>query len=138
MTFRVATNAQLLFDGSSGGGEQFVLGLVYGLGRLEGGPEEFLVIGHRHNPEWLKPYLGPNQRIVSKWRAGERSGNTMKGTKRLLLYSQRAFYRRPYAAFERLCSDHRLEGGRRLHEITAANPPEQAEDRQAIPLKILW
>src|SRR2546422_459621 len=60
---RVLINAQML-PGLGGGTEQYLLGLVYGLGRLSDGPEEYILIGHWQDPEWLRPYLGPNQRIV--------------------------------------------------------------------------
>lgn len=60
---RVAINAQLL--PSSGGGVRSVLvGVVRALGQLQDGPEEYVIIGPWQNPEWLKPYIGPNQRIV--------------------------------------------------------------------------
>ena len=63
---RVVINAQLLPDGHGGGCEQFLMGLVYALGRLQPGPEEYILIGHPRNLDWLKPYLGPNQKIVPK------------------------------------------------------------------------
>jgi glycosyltransferase involved in cell wall biosynthesis len=73
MKLRIAINAQLFPDGSSGGVEQFVLGLVHALGRLADGPEEFIIIVHCKNLDWLQPYLGPNQRIVSRRRSVERA-----------------------------------------------------------------
>ncbi len=60
---RVVINAQML-PGLGGGTEQYLVGLVYGLGRLSDGPEEYILIGHWRDSEWLRPYLGPNQRIV--------------------------------------------------------------------------
>jgi hypothetical protein len=62
---RVLINAQMLPGGLAGGTEQFLMGLVYGLGRASDGPEEYILIGHWKDPEWLQPYLGPNQKIVS-------------------------------------------------------------------------
>ncbi len=41
-----------------------LIGLVSALGFLEG-LEEYLIIGPAHEPDWLRPYLGPNQRLVS-------------------------------------------------------------------------
>jgi glycosyltransferase involved in cell wall biosynthesis len=61
---RVVINAQMLSGGLGGGTEQFLMGLVYGLGRASDGPEEYTLVGHWREPDWLEPYLGPNQRIV--------------------------------------------------------------------------
>jgi glycosyltransferase involved in cell wall biosynthesis len=61
---KVAINAQLL-PGTSGGVESVLLGLVAALGRLTDGTEEYILIGPQEDPEWLKPFLGPNQRIVA-------------------------------------------------------------------------
>lgn len=65
---RVLINAQMLPGGLGGGTEQFLIGLVHGLGRATEGPEEYILIGPWEDPDWLRPYLGPNQKIV----AGER------------------------------------------------------------------
>jgi hypothetical protein len=62
---RVLINAQMLPGGLAWGTEQFLMGLVYGLGRASDGPEEYILIGHWKDPKWLQPYLGPNQKIVS-------------------------------------------------------------------------
>jgi glycosyltransferase involved in cell wall biosynthesis len=40
------------------------VGLVHALGQLTDGSEEYVIIGPWQNPEWLKPYIGPNQRII--------------------------------------------------------------------------
>ena len=63
-TLRIAINAQILEEGVAGGVEQFVIGLVSALGRLDDGPEEYLIIVHRGNRNWLNSYLGSNQHIV--------------------------------------------------------------------------
>ena len=63
MKLRVAINARLLSGGEVGGVESFIVGLVRGLGQLDG-PEDYVIIGHPKEPDWLEPYLGPNQRIV--------------------------------------------------------------------------
>ena len=81
MSLKVAIDAQLLPGGMSGGVEQFVMGLVYALGQLDEGPEEYIIIGPWQKPGWLKPYLGPNQRIVS---GAKRQASRMESTKRLL------------------------------------------------------
>ncbi len=61
---RVAINAQLTPGRNAGGVERFVMGLVYSLGQLDDGPEEYVVISHWQDRNWLEPYLGANQRIV--------------------------------------------------------------------------
>lgn len=50
--------------GGTGGVESVLIGLVHSLGQLEDGPEEYIIIGPWQNPEWLRQYIGPNQRIV--------------------------------------------------------------------------
>jgi glycosyltransferase involved in cell wall biosynthesis len=62
---KVAINGQLL-PGTSGGVESVLIGLVAALGRLTDGPEEYTVIGPQQDPEWLRPFLGPNERIVAR------------------------------------------------------------------------
>lgn len=64
MNVRVAINAQLIPGGEWGGVEQFVIGLIYGLGALADGVEEYIIVAPRGNSEWISPYLGRNQRIV--------------------------------------------------------------------------
>ena len=61
---RIAIDAQLQPTGHWGGVEQFVLGLVHALGRLDDGAEEYVIVGHWENADWLKPHLGPNQELV--------------------------------------------------------------------------
>lgn len=61
---RIAIDAQLQPTGHWGGVEQFVLGLVHALGKLEDGAEEYVIVGHWENTDWLKPYLGHNQELV--------------------------------------------------------------------------
>jgi hypothetical protein len=63
---KVAVGAEMLPGGGAGGIEQFLVGLVYALGLADGRPEEYLVIGPQRRSEWLKPYLGPNQRIAPR------------------------------------------------------------------------
>ena len=41
-----------------------MIGLVYALGQLHDGSEEYVIVGPWEDPEWLKPYTGPNQRLV--------------------------------------------------------------------------
>jgi len=60
----VAINAQLYHRDALGGVASVLVGLVRALGALEG-PEEYVIIGPWQEPDWLRPHLGPNQRIVS-------------------------------------------------------------------------
>lgn len=62
---RVAINAQLRPGNGAGGVESVLIGLLRALGRLDG-PEEFVVIGPEIDSEWLDPFLGPNQRLVTR------------------------------------------------------------------------
>ncbi|MEM2045740.1 MAG: glycosyltransferase family 1 protein [Candidatus Bathyarchaeia archaeon] len=64
-TLRVAIDAQIFPGGGEGGIEQFLIGLVHGLGQLTDGPEEYIIVGHWQGADWLAPYLGPNQRLLS-------------------------------------------------------------------------
>ena len=45
--------------------EQFIMGLVHALGQLDESSEEYVIIGPWQEPDWLKPYLGSNQQLVS-------------------------------------------------------------------------
>jgi len=63
---RIAINAQLEPDKGPGGVQQALIGLIAALGELEDGPEEYVIIMSLEEPDWLKPYLGPNQRIVCR------------------------------------------------------------------------
>ena len=63
-SLRVAINVQITPDKSAGGVERVLIGLVNALGKLNG-PEEFIIITPWHNPDWIKPYIGPNQVIIS-------------------------------------------------------------------------
>jgi len=62
---RIAINAQITPGGGSGGVEQVIIGLVSCLGQLDDGDEEYIIVVHPDYEEWLKAYLGPNERIVS-------------------------------------------------------------------------
>lgn len=60
---RVAINAQLVPDGSSGG-IVTVLRALAALTELEDGVEEYVFIGPYEDPEWMRPMLPPGQPIV--------------------------------------------------------------------------
>lgn len=51
--------------GSAGGIFQSTVGLIRALGKLDDGPEQYtLVAGAPEQIEWLKPFCGPNQKII--------------------------------------------------------------------------
>lgn len=62
---RIAINAQRKAHSISGGAGSVLLGLITALGRLNDGDEEYVIIGPEQKTDWLKPYLGENQRLVS-------------------------------------------------------------------------
>jgi glycosyltransferase involved in cell wall biosynthesis len=61
--------------GQVGGIAQVVMGLTSALGKLEGPEEYTLVVRTREQGEWLRPYCGPNQKIVHHEGLGERGGS---------------------------------------------------------------
>jgi glycosyltransferase involved in cell wall biosynthesis len=61
---RVAIDAPMTSGGQWGGIEQFVMSLVHALGKLKDGNEEYLILVHQQNPNWLDSYLGRNQRVL--------------------------------------------------------------------------
>ncbi|MBI5304104.1 MAG: glycosyltransferase family 4 protein [Chloroflexi bacterium] len=61
---RIAIDAQLQPTGQWGGVEQFVLGLVHALGKLDDGAEKYVIVGHWENVDWLKLHIGPNQQLI--------------------------------------------------------------------------
>jgi glycosyltransferase involved in cell wall biosynthesis len=61
---RVIINAQLPLDGSGGGVQQFTTALIRALGKLDDGPEEYIIVGTKENNGRLSEFLGPNQRLV--------------------------------------------------------------------------
>ena len=63
MTLRVAINAQLIPGAGVGGVHTVLLGLVNALSKLDG-PEEYVLVVPWESRDWLKPYLGKNQRVV--------------------------------------------------------------------------
>ena len=65
MGLKVGINAQFIPGGELGGVEQFIMGLVHGLGQLADGPEEYTIVGPWQEPDWLRPYMGRNQRLES-------------------------------------------------------------------------
>jgi glycosyltransferase involved in cell wall biosynthesis len=59
----------------TGGASQAIMGLIHTLGKLDDSPEQYtIVVQSPELMEWLKPYCGPNQRIMVHRYLGERSG----------------------------------------------------------------
>ena len=65
-SLRVAINAKLSGDGVAGGIEQAVSGLIYGLGQLVDGDEEYVVVCAPGSRAWLESLIGPNTRIFER------------------------------------------------------------------------
>jgi len=61
---KIAINAQRSPNSGAGGVESVLIALVSALGKLEDGNEEYIVIGPWEDTDWLKPCMGPNQRLV--------------------------------------------------------------------------
>ncbi len=49
----------------NGGIEPLLVALVHELGKLTDGEEEYRIITHSQHREWLAPFLGPNQQLIS-------------------------------------------------------------------------
>jgi glycosyltransferase involved in cell wall biosynthesis len=62
---KIAINAQLKSNSGAGGVESALIGLIRALGRLQDGDEEYVIIGPSKGADWLKPYLGGNEYLVS-------------------------------------------------------------------------
>jgi len=68
-SLRVALPAQIT-PGVSGGIAQFTMSLVRSLGKLNDGPEEYIVVVESREPlDWLKSFAGPNQRFLVRDRS---------------------------------------------------------------------
>lgn len=80
---RIAINAQIPL-GSGTGGIETVLRALTSLGRLDDGDEEYIFIGHWSDPDWLKPFLGARQTIVSAPRPQENKPDAAEIFKRSL------------------------------------------------------
>ena len=58
----IAIEAQLPTGGHFGGVQAQLSALVRALGQLDG-PERYVIVCAAENPDWLRSYMGPNQRI---------------------------------------------------------------------------
>ena len=70
---KIAINAQII-SRNTGGVESALIGLIHALGQLGDGSEEYIIIGPWQEPDWPKPYMGPNQRIVRGLQPTKRRG----------------------------------------------------------------
>lgn len=61
---KIAINAQMI-TGQGGGIEPFMRGLIYGLGKLTDGPEEYIIVTNPRVGNWLRDAQGPNQQVIS-------------------------------------------------------------------------
>lgn len=62
-TKRICIDARLV-DGSSGGVQQFIMGLAWGLGSLTDGIESYHFLAFTESQDWLRPLLGPNSEFI--------------------------------------------------------------------------
>jgi glycosyltransferase involved in cell wall biosynthesis len=62
---RIIINAQIIPNGGAGGVESVLIGLIAALGQLDDGQEDYVIVGPWQEPDWLKPYIGPNMHIIS-------------------------------------------------------------------------
>jgi len=62
---RVLIDASIVGDGSSGGMQQFLIGLASGLSKLRETDMEYCFITHWKNPGWLQPYLDSSMKTIS-------------------------------------------------------------------------
>ena len=60
---QVAVEAQIL-SGTEGGAEQYLIGLISGLGRLSIGKEQYTIATAGDDVKWIRPYAGANTRIL--------------------------------------------------------------------------
>jgi glycosyltransferase involved in cell wall biosynthesis len=79
---RIAINAQIP-TGSGAGGIETVLRVLTSLGWLDG-DEEYVLIGHWSDSDWLKPLLSERQTIVRAPRPEQNKPNRTENLKRLL------------------------------------------------------
>jgi glycosyltransferase involved in cell wall biosynthesis len=83
-SLHVGIDAQLVPHSGFGGTEHVMVGLISALGKLDDGKEEYTIVTHHEHPDWLKPYVGPNQRIVRGWKPGRSLPRKGEETKRTL------------------------------------------------------
>lgn len=72
---RVVIDARIKPDGTTGGVQQFVTGLVKGLAGLAG-PEHYVILVLPDHADWLRPFAGSNQSVVETPRESEQAGSS--------------------------------------------------------------
>jgi glycosyltransferase involved in cell wall biosynthesis len=71
---KIAINAQIDPETGVGGVESVIIGLVKALGQLCDGNEQYVIVTNDRHPDWLHPYLGPNQTVAVKPGPGRSAG----------------------------------------------------------------
>src|SRR5437660_4258840 len=82
---RVAINAQISPQDSTGGLVGVLTGLIKALGCLNDGPEEYVVITAEWDPDWIAPYVGANTKIAVRPSYGPEQRNKALATVRRTL-----------------------------------------------------
>ena len=77
-TLRVAINCELAPGTQAGGTQSAVIGLVRALGELDG-PEEYVLICHPRNRDWIEPVAGANTRLLDRTPAKPTAGRALAG-----------------------------------------------------------
>jgi glycosyltransferase involved in cell wall biosynthesis len=77
-------------SGTSGGVEQFVIGLAMGLSQLDDGDEEYLFLAYRGEAEWLASHLGSACRLLSDGPRPPATGSSWKRVARRVPLARRA------------------------------------------------
>jgi glycosyltransferase involved in cell wall biosynthesis len=62
--FKIGIYADFVPNSGYGGVESVLIGLIKSLGQLGDGDEEYIILANRDHQDWLKPYMGSNQRIA--------------------------------------------------------------------------
>lgn len=100
---KVAIDAQIYPH--SGGISSVVIGLVSALGKLTDTDDEYLILCPHEDPDWLNPYLGPNQSIHVRPTPGEQGGaETLKRMLGPLRPAVRNVYRKIFPGEETINS----------------------------------
>src|SRR4051794_15745617 len=94
--FQIAIDAQLAPARGTGGIESVLIGIIHSLGKLTDGDETYTVIGPWAETDWLKPYLGPNQKLVRGPRPVRRAGPVKRVLRRWLLDERESWFRGPH------------------------------------------
>jgi glycosyltransferase involved in cell wall biosynthesis len=63
---RVAIRCDFISGGNIGGVEQYVAGLIKGLGEISNSDIEYVLVTNPRDPDWPSPFAGPDVEIVSR------------------------------------------------------------------------